>query len=121
MLHVSHVSHVSRPSLGTSGAGRRSLLSLACHLHGLELRSPACGRAEGGADRALADLKAELRVLMPRAGVHGALHVLTYLLTYLHLLTCPYLLAITHIFTCTYLLAITHIFICTYLLALTYM
>ena len=62
---------LSRPGgnlllVGASGVGRRSLLSLACHLHGLELVSPSMVR-----DYSLRSFCAELKVALPKAGVTG--------------------------------------------------
>ena len=56
---------LSRPGgnlllVGASGVGRRSLLSLACHLHGLELVSPSMVR-----DRLLAQVLAPTLCALP--------------------------------------------------------
>lgn len=52
--------------VGASGVGRRSLLSLACYLHGIEMVSPSTVR-----DYSLKSFRSEMKVFLPRAGVHG--------------------------------------------------
>ena len=67
---------LSRPGghlllVGASGVGRRSLLSLACYMHGLELHTPSMTR-----DYSLKAFRSELKVILPRAGVQGIPSVL---------------------------------------------
>ena len=57
--------------VGASGVGRRSALSLLCHMHGLELFTPATTR-----DYSVKAFKAELKALLPKVGVQGTPAVL---------------------------------------------
>ena len=52
--------------VGSSGVGRRSALSLVCHMHGLDLVSPSTTR-----DYGLKSFKAELKAVLPKVGVQG--------------------------------------------------
>ena len=52
--------------VGSSGVGRRSLLTLVCFMHGIELISPAMVR-----DYSLKSFRAELKTILPKAGVQG--------------------------------------------------
>ena len=52
--------------VGSSGVGRRSLLTLVCYMHGIELVSPALTR-----DYSLKSFRAELKTILPKAGVQG--------------------------------------------------
>lgn len=52
--------------VGSSGVGRRSLLSLVCYMHGLEICTPQMTR-----DYSLKSFKSELKQMLPRAGVGG--------------------------------------------------
>jgi len=52
--------------VGASGVGRRSLLSLACYLHGIEIVSPSTVRGYS-----LKSFRTEMKVFLPRAGVQG--------------------------------------------------
>ena len=49
--------------VGSSGVGRRSLLTLVCYMHGIELVSPALTR-----DYSLKSFRAELKTILPKAG-----------------------------------------------------
>ena len=57
--------------VGASGVGRRSALSLVCHMHGLEVFTPMTGR-----DYSLKSFKAELKAVLPKVGVQGTAGVL---------------------------------------------
>ena len=52
--------------VGASGVGRRSLLSLVCHMHGIELFTPSMTR-----DYSMKTFRNELKAILPKAGVQG--------------------------------------------------
>eukprot|EP00966_Prymnesium_polylepis_P242883 5616945-Prymnesium_polylepis.1 len=52
--------------VGSSGVGRRSLLSLVAYMHGLEVFTPSMTR-----DYSLKSFRAELKTILPKAGVQG--------------------------------------------------
>ena len=54
------------PAGSTSGVGRRSALSLVCHMHGLELVTPATTR-----DYGIRSFRAELKAILPKVGIQG--------------------------------------------------
>lgn len=52
--------------VGSSGVGRRSMLSLVSYMHGLEVFTPSMTR-----DYSLKSFRAELKQILPKAGVQG--------------------------------------------------